>query len=77
MLTPAACPCRGDRGALDALMFTVALPSSRVLSAVVVVGRDDAMSTKGLRCLPYAQKRDIRAGLQQVCFVPKHEIAAR
>jgi hypothetical protein len=31
--------------------------SSWVLSAVVVVGRDDAIRAKGLRCLHYAQKR--------------------
>jgi hypothetical protein len=54
-LTPAACPCRGDGGALDAVMLAAVLPAVVVgVSAVVVVGRDEAMSAMGLRCLHYA-----------------------
>jgi hypothetical protein len=66
--TYAPVACRGD--ALDAGV-------AMMLFAVLVVGRDDAMWAKGLRCPHCAEEADIRAGLQYVCFVPHKRSLAK
>jgi hypothetical protein len=44
-----------------------------MVSAVVVVDRDDAMRAKDLRCLRYAAQAN---GLQHVCFAETHDMIA-